>query len=170
MKNLRQIIRTVLSESYRPEYRYLYHGTTESAAESIKKDGFDLSLVGKKSGVRSNPGVSFTIDGDQAVEHSLWALRGDFERGAALVVVSAKGLHIMNGSEYHRLWRQLGSQQKAIEEAKKKGFDAVEYFDYNTGDGIEEMEVLLLHPETIRISHVNYIDPEDYPELMEEYL
>ena len=159
----------LLSEAYQPDYRYLYHGTTEEAAESIKRDGFDLSLAGKKSGDKSNPGVSFTIDGDQAAEHSLWALRGDFEKGAALVVVSTQGLNIMNGREYNQLWSELGSREEASEEARNQGFDGVEYFDYETGEGIEEMEVLLLNPGSIVVSHINYIDPEDFPEIMEEY-
>ncbi len=169
MKLLRETIRRIIKESYKPEYRYLYHGTTEAAAEAIKQSGFDISLVGTKSGDKSNPGVSFTIDGDQAAEHSLWALDGNFEKGAALVVVSTLGLNLMNGSEYNRLWNELGDAYKAIEAAREQGYDGVEYFDYETGEGIEEMEVLLLNPESIKISHISYIDPEDYPEIMEEY-
>ena len=170
MKSLRETIRILISESfYRPEYKYLYHGTTEEAAESIKKGGFNLSLAGGKSGDKLNPGVSFTIDRDQAAEHAIWALRGDFEKGAALVVVSTLGLQIMNGSEYHRLWRQLGTSRAAVEEARSKGYDGIEYFDYETGEGIEEMEVLLLNSESILVSHINYIDPEDFPKIMEEY-
>ncbi len=169
MKLLRKTIRRLLQESYKPEYKYLYHGTTESAAERIEQSGFDISLVGTKSGDESNPGVSFTIDGDQAAEHALWALDGNFEKGAALVVVSTLGLNLMNGSEYNKLWDELGSAYKAIEVAREQGYDGVEYFDYETGNGIEEMEVLLLNPETISVSHINYIDPEDYPEIMEEY-
>ena len=169
MKLLRETIRYLLQETYKPNYRYLYHGTTEAAAETIKQTGFDVSLVGTKSGDKLNPGVSFTIDGDQAAEHALWALDGNFEKGAALVVVSTLGLNLMNGSKYNRLWNELGDAYKAIEVARKQGYDGVEYFDLETGDGIEEMEVLLLAPEKISISHINYIDPEDYPEIMEEY-
>ena len=99
----------------------------------------------------------------------MWALRGDFEKGAALVVVSTQGLNIMNGREYNQLWSELGSREKASEEARNQGFDGVEYFDYETGEGIEEMEVLLLNPGSIVVSHINYIDPEDFPEIMEEY-
>ena len=169
MKLLRETIRRFIKESQMSNYQYLYHGTTESAAEAIEQSGFDVSLVGTKSGDKSNPGVSFTIDGDQAAEHALWALGGNFEKGAALVVVSTLGLNLMQGSEYNKLWDELGDAQKAIEAARQQGYDGVEYFDLETGNGIEEMEVLLLNPATIKVSHVNYIDPEDYPEIMEEY-
>ena len=169
MKHLRQYIRKIIAESYKPSYKYLYHGTTEAAAEAIEKSGFDVSLVGTKSGDMANPGISFTIDGDQAAEHALWALDGNFEKGAALVVVSTSGLRIMNGSEYNQLWDKLGDAGKAIEFAKEEGYDGVEYFDLETGHGIEEMEVLMINPNSIRVSHINYIDPEDYPEIMDEY-
>ena len=33
MKLLRKTIHQILSESYQPDYRYLYHGTTEDAAQ-----------------------------------------------------------------------------------------------------------------------------------------
>ena len=169
MKLLREIIRRMMVENYTPDYKYLYHGTTEPAAEAIKQSGFNISLVGTKSGDKSNPGVSFTIDNDLAAEHALWALYGDFEKGAALVVVSTLGLNLMNGSEYNRLWDELGDAQKAVDSAREQGYDGVEYFDLETGNGIEEMEVLLLNPITIKVSHINYINPEDYPEIIEEY-
>ena len=145
MKLLRQTIQRIIQESYVPDYRYLYHGTTEEAAEAIEDTGFDVSLVGTKSGDKFNPGVSFTINGEMAAEHALWALGGNFEKGAALVVVSTNGLNLMRGSEFNALWDSLGDQPKAVETARQQGYDGVEYFDLETGNGIEEMEVLLLN-------------------------
>ena len=170
MKYLRKYIKQILHETYKPQYRYLYHGTTEDAANNIKANGFDTSLVGQKSGDGLNPGISFTIDGDQAAEHAFWAAskQGDISQ-AAIVVVSPANLRIMNGTEFNQLWDESGSRNKAISIAAESGFDAIEYFDYETGDGIEEMEVLIISINKIKISHVNWIDPDDYPNLIEEY-
>ena len=170
MNPLRKIVRKIILENYKPSYRWLYHGTTLDAAKIIQNNGFDLNLVGKKSGDKTNPGVSFTIDDNIASEHAIWgSAKGDFSKSPALIVVSTRNLIIMKGTEFNRLWNQSGSYNVAVEEALRQGYDGVEIWDEDTGDGIEEMEVLIIKPREIVVSHVNELDPEDFPELMEEY-
>lgn len=170
MKRLRQYIKRIILEQYKPTYRWLYHGTTLAAAESINTQGFDLSLVGSKSGESYNPGVSFTIDDNIASEHAIWgAAKGNFANAPAIVVVSTRNLTIMKGTEFNNLWNQSGSYNAAVEEALEQGYDGVEVWDENSGDGIEEMEVLIIKPREIVVSHVNELDPVDFPEFMEEY-
>lgn len=170
MKALRKFVREVIVESYRPTYRWLYHGTTLGAAQKIQDNGFDLSMVGKKSGDKTNPGVSFTIDDNIASEHAIWgASKGDFSNSPALIVISTRNLRIMKGTEFNRMWNQFGSYNDAVKEALKLDYDAVEVWDEDTGDGIEEMEVLVIKPREIVVSHVNELDPADFPEFMEEY-
>jgi hypothetical protein len=169
MKYLRKHVKQILLEEYKPTYQWLYHGTTKSAAEQIDHAGFNTSLVGSKSGAMKNPGISFTIDGDIASYHALWALKGDFTNPAAVVVVSTRSLEIMNGTEFHRLWNQYSSYDMAIQDALELGYDGIEVWDEETGDGIEEMEVLIIKPREIVVSHINEVDPEDFPEIMEEY-
>ena len=54
------------------------------ATGNLEKNGFDVSLVGKKSGEKYNPGVSFTIDDNIASEHAIWgASKGDFSNSPA---------------------------------------------------------------------------------------
>ena len=62
----------------------------------------------------------------------------------------------------------MGSRSKAIEAAQSQGYQGIEYFDYETGEGIEEMEVLIL-PKFVNVYSVNYIDPSDFPHISEEY-
>jgi len=170
MKQLRKYIKQILLEEYKPSYRWLYHGTTLDAAKNIEANGFDVSLTGKKSGEIYNPGVSFTIDDNIASEHAIWgAAKGDFSNSPALIVISTRNLNIMKGTEFNQLWNQYNSHIMAVEEALKLGFDGVEIWDEETGDGIEEMEVLIIKPKEIRIFDIRELDPEDFPELMEEY-
>jgi len=170
MKYLRQYIKQIMLEGYKPSYQWLYHGTTLEAATSIESSGFDLSLVGKKSGDGNNPGVSFTVDDNIAVEHAIWgAAKGNFSNSPALIVVSIRGLSIMKGTEFNALWDQYNSHAMAIEEALKQGYDGVEYWDENSGNGIEEMEVLIVKPKELVVSHINELDQEDFPEFMDEY-
>jgi len=157
----------LLTENYKPQYRYLYHGTTELAGEQIQSQGFDASLVGKKSGDEKNIGISFTIDQEIAADHAIWALKGNFETDAAIVVVQAGNMRIMNGTEFQNLWDN-SSYDAAINHAKNQGFDGVEYFDLETGNGIEEMEVLLFYPDKINIYSVNYLDPKDFIDYEDE--
>ena len=67
----------------------------------------------------------------------------------------------MNGTEFQNLWDN-SSYDAAINHAKNRGFDGVEYFDLETGNGIEDMEVLLFYPDKINIYSVNYLDPKDF--------
>lgn len=170
MKLLRKYIKRVLSEAYKPSYRWLYHGTTLDAAKSIEANGFDVSLVGKKSGEKYNPGVSFTIDDNIASEHAIWgAAKQKFSNSPALVVISTRNLNIMKGTEFNALWNQYNSHPMAIEDALKRGYDGVEVWDEESGDGIEEMEVLIIKPKKLVVSHINELDQEDFPEFMDEY-
>ena len=170
MKQLRRYIKSILLEEYQPSYQWLYHGTTLNAAKNIEANGFNLSLVGTKSGDMDNPGVSFTIDDNIAAEHAIWgAAKGDFSNFPALILVSTRNLNIMKGTQFNGLWNQYNSHQLAIEEALKQGYDGVEVWDEDTGDGIEEMEVLIIKPKEIRVFDVRELDPEDFPEFMEEY-
>ena len=170
--NLRHVIRKLIKEVSHSQHRWLYHGTHTKAAEEIQLSGFDSSLVGKKSGDQENPGISFSIHDDIAVDHALWAAfkTGDIEEGA-IVVVDAKNLKILNGTAFNKMWNDSGSRTMlpAVNRAKAEGYDAVELFDLETGDGIEEMEVLIINLPSIKISHINYVNPDDYPEKKEEY-
>ena len=98
------------------------------------------------------------------------AVDNDNIQDAAIIVVNPSNLNIMKGSDFNRLWDEVGNRDKAISAASELGYEAIEYFDYETGDGIEEMEVLVLATEKIKISHVNWVNPEDYPDITEEYL
>ena len=170
MKTLRNFIRKIIVENYQPTYRWLYHGTTIEAAKNIENHGFDLSLVGKKSGDKKNPGVSFTIDDNIASEHAIWgAAKGNFAKGPAIIVISTNNLRIMKGTQFNELWNQYNSHSVAVEDALRQGYDGVEVWDEDTGDGIEEMEVLIIRPREIVVSHINELDIEDFPELMDEY-
>ena len=169
MNRLRQYIRKTLKESYSPRYRYVYHGTTELAGEQIEDHGFDTSLVGKKSGDKENKGISFTVDKDIATEHAIWAWSQDQKDGAAIVSARISGLNIMKGSEFNFLWDELTSAHFALDAAKDMGYDGVEYFDLESGDGIEEMEVLLF-PHAVEVYNISYIDPEDFPDIVENYV
>jgi len=167
---LRRYIRNILLEGYQPSYRWLYHGTTLNAARNIEANGFNLSLVGTKSGDLDNPGVSFTIDDNIATEHAIWgAAKGDFSNSPAIIVVSTRNLHVMNGTEFNALWDQYDNHGMAVEEALKQGYDGVEVWDEETGNGIEEMEVLIIKPKEIIVFDIRELNPEDFPELMEEY-
>lgn len=146
IKEIKKYIRQILIESV--DYPYIYHGTSASAARSIKEQGFDISLSGKKTN-RDNPGISFTASEEIAFEHAEWASK-EFGELPAMVVVTTRNLNIMNGTEFQELWNEKG-YEKAISSAKNLGYDGVEYFDYETGDGIEEMEVLLFYPDKINI-------------------
>ena len=171
MKNLRQYIRKILKENYSPSYRYVYHGTSEESGEQIEERGFDTSLVGKKSGDASNKGISFTAEKDIAIEHALWAWSKNgrsSEYGGALVIMRISDLNILPGKDFNNLWDELGSHPAALDQALANGYDAVEYFDFDSGDGIEELEVLIF-PHAVEVDDVEYIDPEDHPELTDHY-
>ena len=171
MKHLRQYIKETLSENYSPRYRYVYHGTTEKAGEEIEESGFDTSLVGIKSGDKANKGISFSTDQNIAVEHAVWAWANagkDPEAYLAMVVARVSGLKIMSGADFNRVWDDLGSHPAALDAAKSQGYQAVEYFDLETGEGIEEME-LLVFPEFVDVHRVNYMNTEDFPEIVENY-
>ncbi len=171
MKHLRQYIRRTLKENYSQSYQYVYHGTSEESGEQIEERGFDTLLVGKKSGDASNKGISFTVEEEIAVEHAIWAWAKNgksSEYGGALVVMQVSDLNILPGKAFNNLWDELGSQPAAVDYAIANGYDAVEYFDFDSGDGIEELEVLIF-PHAVEVYNVRYIDPNDYPEISTNY-
>lgn len=166
----RNHIKKFLAEGYAPDYTTLYHGTTRDKAETIEDQGFDMSFAGSKAG-DAMPGISFSINKDTALEHAFWAMSKAMDQGAALVMVDPDELTIAPGSEYHRLWDELDSSNAALESIKATGeYDAVELFNLETGDGIEEMEVLVFDPDSIMADWIEELDPDDYEDIADEYL
>ena len=125
--------------------RILYHGTTLKNALSIVANGFDMSLAGSKSNA-ALPGISTTIEKEVAIDHANWAVK-KFKGKPAIVACESGNLKILSGNRYMTLWDSLGSSDAALEKAKSSNYDGAEMFDLESGEGIEEYEVLLFHPE-----------------------
>jgi len=138
---LRMIIRESLE--YQPLHvEELYHGTSLGAAEKIKKSGFSMELLGSKSGAPL-PGISTTLDRGIATQHGKWAAKNSKDKHKVLVI-NGEGLKIAPGKLYIDLWNELGSSEKSIQSIKdSRKWDGVALFDPETGDGIEEQEILL---------------------------
>lgn len=131
------------------KYDILYHGTSKDAANKILQEGFSLSMAGSKSG-QAMPGISTSLDLDIAKSHALWAARKKNNNPSVLIIDGSK-LKIAPGKLYFELWGQLGSSEDSIKEIKKnKDYDGVALFDPDTGDGVEEQEILIFNPSKIQ--------------------
>ena len=144
---LRRLIRESLE--HQPfQVGKLYHGTSLGSAEKIKEFGFSMELLGSKSG-DPLPGISTTLNRGIAQEHGRWAGKKNKDKPKVLVI-DAKGLRIAPGKLYMDLWNKLGSSQYSIQNIKDSGeWDGVALFDPETGEGIEEQEVLLFQPPDV---------------------
>lgn len=145
---LRMMIRESL-EYQALQVEKLYHGTSSMAAEEIKKSGFSMELLGSKSGAPL-PGVSTTLDRSIASQHAKWAAKKNKDKSKVLVI-DGVGLKIAPGKLYINLWDELGSSEKSIQRIKDSGkWDGVALFDPETGEGIEEQEILLFQSPAVK--------------------
>ena len=148
--NLRKIIREVMESPESVTFGVLYHGTSRSRANEIRKTGFSMDKIGEKLG-DPLPGISTTVDSDIAEEHAEIAAEKYDDEPEVIKVVASK-LKIAPGSLYFKLWNELGSSDASLQSLKKSGeWDGVCLFDPETGDGIEEQEVLLFEPTRLTV-------------------
>lgn len=150
---LRKLIRESLESVQAYPVDNLYHGTTRSRAEQIQKSGFSLKNIGEKLGAPM-PGISTSVERSTAEDHAQMAAE-KFEDDPVVITIDGRGLNIAPGSLYFQQWDETGSSSAALETIKDSGeWDGVALFDPETGDGIEEFEVLIFDPGKIRITAV----------------
>lgn len=150
LRNLRQLIRESLQEIEPLSVRALYHGTTSERANKIRVGGFSLSKIGQKLEAPM-PGISTSVESDVAEDHANIAAE-KFGGEPEVLVIDGSRLRIAPGSLYFSMWDEHGSSEAALEMIKGSGeWDAAALFDMETGDGIEEYEVLIFNPSKIRI-------------------
>lgn len=126
-----------------------YHGTSSKKEQNILDHGFDLSKTGEKSGVKDS-GVSVTIDKSIALEHADWAVK-KFGGTPIVLKIDLSNLKIMPGNEFSKLWTKIKNHTEALRIAKKK-FDAVELFNIEGEEGLEEFEILIFDPKKVKIN------------------
>lgn len=149
--DLRKLIRESLGDEQPFKVDFLYHGTTEDRAEQIREEGFSTENIGEKLGAPL-PGISTTIDPDIANEHAEIASE-KFEGNPEVIKIDGRRLRIAPGSLYFRMWDEVGDSNGALKKIKATGdWDGIALFDPETGDGIEEYEVLVFDPSKIMIS------------------
>jgi len=130
----------------------LYHGTTLSKANKIIESGFDIKKSGEKTGSAShNKGISFTYLKSEAKDHAKWASK-KFKDSPAIINIDSKNLKILSGAAFNALAKTTKECiEKSYQMFKSGAIDAVSFCDQESGDGCEEMEVLVfsldkLHP------------------------
>ena len=150
IRQLKKIIKEVVESEF--QVNRLYHGTSSRAAREIRKNGFSAELLGSKSGEQHKmPGISTSTDYDAAEGHAEWAAERH-DDDPEVLTIDASNLRIAPGSLYFELWNELGSSDRSIQKIKSMGeWDGVSLFDAETGEGIEELEVLIFNPDLIRI-------------------
>ena len=121
-----------------------FHGTTLENARAIIRFGFSPKLAGTKSGAGLK-GVSTSLIEEIAQEHAEWAVE-KFGGKPAILSINLTHLNIMSGKDF----LSAGSFEAGCQQAIEQGFDATEVFDTETGDGIEEMEILIFAFQKIK--------------------
>lgn len=126
------------------KFNTLYHGTTLSKANEIVKFGFDIKKSGEKTNSASHSeGISFTYLKSEAKDHARWASE-KFKDSPAIISVSSKNLKILSGTAFNSLAKTTkGCIDKSYQLFKNGIIDAVSFCDQESGDGCEEMEVLV---------------------------
>jgi hypothetical protein len=134
------------------KFHILYHGTTSTNAKKIFTQGFDPSLLGTKSGEHHRmPGISFSADYDLAYEHAEWAAEANGDKPYVLEIDASK-LLIAPGELYFQYWNESGDSKIAIQKLiDERPWHGVQLFNPETGDGIEEQEVLIFNPNSIKL-------------------
>lgn len=122
----------------------LYHGTTLSNANKIVESGFDVKKSGEKTASASHSeGISFTYLKSEAKDHARWASK-KFKDSPAIISVNSKSLKILSGAAFNSLAKTTKECiDKSYQLFKKGIIDAVSFCDQESGDGCEEMEVLV---------------------------
>lgn len=132
------------------EFAYLdrlFHGTTVARSVIIRKDGFSIEKQSEKSKYGSKLGVSFTTSKDVAKEHAEWAVK-KFGGDPEIITINSSDLRILSGNEFSKLDQDIN---KAYQMFKANKIDAVEYCDFESGDGCEEFEVFIFNLNKIKI-------------------
>jgi len=141
----------LIKESLKPspiKFNYLYHGTSAKRAKKIEQDGFSLKVAGEKSNFKM-PGISTSVDKDVAEDHARWAAE-KFKDKPKVITLYTNNLDIAPGSFYFSKWDELGSSEESIKYIKNLNeYDGVALFDPETGDGVEEYEVLIFEPKKL---------------------
>jgi|ERR1035437_9479628 hypothetical protein len=127
-----------------------YHGTSSEKSDKILKSGFDMSMIGSKSGTKLS-GVSLTIDKHNAREHAEWAVE-KFGGSPVILAVNLSNLNIMPGTTITKLWKEHGSLDAALRIARKT-VDGAELFDMEDESGTEELEILIFDPKKLKGIH-----------------
>lgn len=139
-----------LNESH--QFDEVYHGTNSIMANEILSKGFDLNKAGLKTGDKNALiGVSTTINYNIAKEHAEWAVE---EHGGDPVILMSRvsNLNLMSGKDFYQELDKLRNVNKILENAKKKKYDGVIMFDYDSEEGLEEFEINIFDPKKIKWS------------------
>jgi hypothetical protein len=97
------------------------------------------------------PGISFSADYDVANEHAQWASE-EMDDTPEVLEIDGNNFSIAPGALYFERWNELGDSHRAIMSIKEEGhWDGIQLFDPETGDGVEEQEVLIFDSSVINV-------------------
>ena len=132
------------------KFDILYHGTDLKSYEKIKNEGFSLKEGNKKTGLISHTnGISFTSLKNEAKEHADWAAE-KFKNTPKIIAIDSKNLRILSG-DFYNSFDHKNAMTRAYALYKKGKIDGVSFCDKETGDGCEEMEVVIFSLDKIKI-------------------
>ena len=139
------------------DIEYLYHGTDEKSAKEILKNGFSIKQSGKKSGAGTD-GISFSISKEEALGHAEWASNKFKNKGVIIRFKTPDDLKLMEGNKYF----EFSNFKDGFEYAKKNKYDGIKMYDFETGEGAEELEVLIINLDKIKkqnlTSNINFVE------------
>ena len=127
------------------DVEYLYHGTDEKSVKEILKNGFSIKQSGKKSGAGTD-GISFSISKEEAIGHAEWASNKFKNNGVVIRYKTPDYLKLMDGKKYF----EFDNWKEAFDYAKKNKYDGIKMYDFETGQGAEELEVLIINLDKIK--------------------